>query len=229
MAGKSPRKSAAEISMGTRLSDNAYTKVLEALFEGRIPAGSFVSQSELVGLTGAPLAPLRDALRILEAEGIVLIHPRTGIQFVKPGFELTRATFQFRSIIESGAAAVFAETASDADIEAIRAQHQQILSAIEENGLRPEHLEQLETLEDLLHGSIVASLSNPLIDTSYRRVRNYLRLIRLDRKLTSPLVLRSLREHLTIIDACKARSPAKAVAALQSHFAAALQRTLGLY
>ena len=45
-------------------------------------------------------------------------------------------------------------------------------------------------------------------------MHNYLQLVRLDRKITVPLAQRSLREHLDIILACKARDPEKAVAAL---------------
>jgi DNA-binding GntR family transcriptional regulator len=56
-----------------------------------------------------------------------------------------------------------------------------------------------------------------------------LKLVRLDRKVTVPLVLRSLREHQVIIEACRNRNAPDAVAALQAHFAAALQRNLGLY
>ena len=82
-----------------------------SLFERRLPAGAFVSQSELVELTGVPVAPLRDALRVLEAEGMLTIHPRPGIQFVKPGLELTRSTYQFRGIIERPRSRVYAETA----------------------------------------------------------------------------------------------------------------------
>jgi DNA-binding GntR family transcriptional regulator len=87
----------------------------------------------------------------------------------------------------------------------------------------------LEQLEESLHGTIVASLNNALIDTSYRRIRNYLRLLRLDRKVTVPLALRSLREHMAVLEACRARNTTAAVAAIQAHFAAALQRNLGLY
>ena len=75
----------------------------------------------------------------------------------------------------------------------------------------------------------MASLNNPLIDTSYRRIRNYLKLLRMDRKMSTPLALRSLKEHLVIIEACRERNSEKAVAATQAHFAAALQRNLGLY
>ena len=56
-----------------------------------------------------------------------------------------------------------------------------------------------------------------------------MRIVRLDRKLTPPLAIRSLREHTAIIDACKRRNPDEAVTALQAHFAAALQRSQGLF
>lgn len=229
MANKNPRKQSVAVGKGARLSDLAYARILEGLFARKLPAGAFVSQSELVELTGVPVGPLRDALKTLEAEGILTIHPHTGIQFVKPGMELTRATYQFRSMIESAAVAVFAENASDADLAELGLRHREVSAAVERDGLTPENMWQLEELEDLLHGSIVAILNNPLADTSYRRVHNYLKLIRLDRKVTVPLVLRSLREHEAIIEACRKRSAPDAVAALQAHFTAALQRNLGLY
>lgn len=229
MGTKNPRKTATEAGQGSRMSDVAYARLLEALFDRRLPAGSFVSQAELVELTGIPVAPLRDALRVLQAEGIVTIHPRTGIQFVKPGLELTRSTYQFRGIVEAAAVAVFAETVSDADIAALSRRHKAVQVAVEQEGLTAAVVAELEGLEQLLHGSIVASLNNPLIDSSYRRIRNYLRLIRLERRMTPPLALRSLREHAAIIDACRQRAPDEAVAALQAHFAAALQRSLGIY
>ena len=229
MGIKNPRKSATEAGNGSRLSDIAYARMLEALFDRRLPAGSFLSQSELVELTGVPVGPLRDALRVLEAEGIVTVHPRAGIQFVKPGMELTKSTFQFRGIVEGAAVAVFAETASAPEIEEIGRRHSEALAAVERDGLTHPVIAELDALEQLLHGSIVASLNNPLIDSSYRRIHNYLRIVRLDRKLTPPLAIRSLREHTAIIDACKRRKPNEAVAALQAHFAAALQRSQGLF
>ena len=80
-----------------------------------------------------------------------------------------------------------------------------------------------------LHNAVIASLNNPLIEKSYRRMQNYLRLVRMDRRLTPPLALRSLREHMEIIRACQERDAVKAEAAVQAHFTAALQRHMGLY
>jgi len=219
----------AEIGGGSRLSDIAYTRILETLFERKIPAGAFVSQNDLVEVLGIPIAPVRDALKVLETEGIVTIHPRSGIQFVKPGLELTRSTYQFRSILERAAVAVYAETADEAEIAEIERRHLAAIAAIENDGLTDNSRAELETLEVVLHNSIIRCLNNPLIETSYKRMHNYLRLVRLDRKLTPPLALRSLREHMQIILACKARDADAAAAALQAHFNAALQRHMGLY
>jgi DNA-binding GntR family transcriptional regulator len=227
----SPAKTAAiaEISGGSRLSDLAYTRILETLFERKIPAGAFLSQNDLVELLEIPVAPIRDALKVLETEGIVTIQPRSGIQFVKPGLELTRSTYQFRGILERAAVAVYAEIADEAEVAEIERRHLAAIAEVEKNGLTDAARAELEVLELMLHNSIVGSLNNPLIETAYKRMHNYLRIVRLDRRLTVPLALRSLREHMQIIEACKRRDPDAAVAALQAHFNAALQRHLGMY
>jgi DNA-binding GntR family transcriptional regulator len=229
VAHKNPRKAVAALGQGRRLIDQAYTGILAVLFDRKLPAGAVVSQAQLVELTGVPVGPLRDALRVLEAEGVLTIHPHTGIQFVKPGLELTRSTFQFRGIIEAAAVAVYAETAADSEIREIEARHRKTVAALERDGVTPEILLEVEDLEEVLHGAIVSCLNNPLIDTSYRRIRNYLKLMRLERKMTIPLLMRSLREHILVIEACANRDAEAAVAALHAHFAAALQRSLGLY
>jgi DNA-binding GntR family transcriptional regulator len=216
-------------TVGKRLGDLAYARILETLFARKIPAGAFLSQSELVKLLRIPVAPLRDALKLLEAEGIVVIRPRSGIQFVKPGLELTRSTYPYRSILERAATAVYAQTADEAELAELERRHLSAIEAVEREGLTDGIRAEIEDMETVLHRSIVASLSNPLIESAYKRLHNYVRLIRLDRKVTAPLALHSLREHLQVIQACKARDPEAAASAMQAHLTTALQRGLGLY
>lgn len=207
----------------------AYVRILEMLFDRKIPAGAFVSQNELVHLLEVPIAPLRDALKLLEAEGIVKIHPRSGIQFVKPGMELTRATFQYRIILERPAAAAYAQTAEDSELSELEERHLAAVDVIDREGLIEAVRAETEDLEILLHNTIIRALLNPLIESAYTRLHNYVRLIRLDRRVTAPLVQRSLREHLAVVAACKAHDSDAAAAAIQDHLTAALQRSLGLF
>jgi len=219
----------ADTQPGGRLSDLAYARILENLFDRRLPAGAFVSQNDLVKLLGIPVAPLRDALRTLEVEGILTIHPRSGIQFVKPGLELTKSTYQFRTIVERAAVRTFAEFGDEELIGELGIRHRAVAAEIEANGLASEAMEEIEALESLLHNSVIDILRNPLIDVSYKRMHTYLRLVRLDRKMTVPLAQRSIKEHLEIINACEARDSDRAEAALVAHFNAALQRHLGMF
>lgn len=228
MASKTPRKKALATGKGDKLSDAAYVRLLELLFEGRLAGGAIYAQRELVELTGAPVGPLRDALRVLETEGLVTIHARTGIEIVKPGLELIGSTYQFRGIIENAAVSIYAETANPEELGNLESRHNAVISAIRETGLTDQLSSEIEELETLLHYAIVRSLSNPIIENSYKRIHSYLRLIRINRKVTSSLVLPSLEEHLQIIAACKRRDGPAAVQALQAHFRAALQRTLGI-
>jgi len=214
---------------GKLLSDIAYERILEGLFEKKVPAGAFVSQSELVELLGIPVAPLRDALRILEVEGVLTIHPRSGIQFIKPDLELTRATYQFRSILERAAVRVYAEMAEETAVATILKRHRRLIELIKAEGFNGKAQAEMEKLEVVLHGGIIEILRNPLIASSYRRMHNYLRLLRLDRKVTAPLALRTLHEHVDILSACERRDPDAAEAALIQHFQAALQRNLGFF
>ncbi|UIJ45330.1 GntR family transcriptional regulator [Sphingomonas cannabina] len=229
MAATSAAAQDSSVAGSQRLSDLAYRKVLEGLFDRTVPAGAFVSQNDLVNLLGIPVQPLRDALRVLEAEGVLTIHPRSGIQFLKPDLELARSTYQFRTIIERAAARAYAETA-DADVVAgLIADHKALLADIEQAGFDGAALVRLGELEERLHGGMIASLRNPLVETTSRRLKNYVTLIRLDRLVTQPLALRTLREHLDILEAAAARDADAAEAALVGHFQAALQRILGMF
>ncbi len=222
-----PLKPKPETTPAPRLSELAYERILEGLFARRVQVGAFLSQGELSELVGVPIAPLRDALRMLEAEGVLTIHPRSGIQFVRPGLELTHATYQFRSIIERAAVRVFAEMADDCLLTCLTDCHANLIAKIEANGLAPDDLAEVDRLEQLMHSSVIGIMQNPLIDISYRRMMNYLRLLRLDRKFTSPIILRTLREHSEILAACTRRDADAAEAALQAHLMAAIQRNIG--
>lgn len=216
-------------SVTVSLSELAYERILDMLFGRELPAGAFVSQNDLVKLVGVPVAPLRDALRVLQTEGLLTIHPRSGIRFMKADFEFARNTYQFRSILERPAVRVFAETASLDLLDSMIERHERAVAVLDRDGFTAAIAPEVIAIDAALHFEIIASLGNVLVDSTYRRVHNYLQLIRLDRTLTRPIVMRTLREHMALLEACKARDADTAEIALQAHFSNALQRTLGIF
>ena len=210
------------------LGDKAYQAILQALFDRTIPIGAELSQTELVRLLGITVQPLRDALRTLETEGLVTIHARSCIRFVRADLELSRSTYQFRSLIERAGARAWAESGDATEIRSLAEDHEALLARLEAGAWAAPEEEELDRLEDRLHGALISALRNQLIETTARRLKNYVTLVRLDWLTTRPLAIKTIREHLEIINACAARDGEAAELALITHFQLALQRLIGM-
>jgi DNA-binding GntR family transcriptional regulator len=211
------------------LSDLAYERFLDALFARRLTPGSTLSQGELVRVLDVPVAPLRDALRVLQTEGLLTIHPRAGIELAKPDFGMIRNTYQLRAILERAAVRTFAETAPLGLVEELASCQQAVIDAVTGMEIDAEGAQAVERIDFGLHMQVVSCLQNPLVATTYRQAHSFDRLIRLDRafRLSAPLVVRTMTEHLAILEACLRRDPDAAEAALETHFARAMQRAMG--
>jgi DNA-binding GntR family transcriptional regulator len=212
------------------LGQVAYRRFKEALFDRRIDPGAFLSQAELVKILDVPLAPLREALQRLQAEGLLTIKARAGIEISKPDFALVRNTYQLRLILERAAVRRFAETAPMALIDDLERRHRATIDGVRGREITPDDARRIEALDGDFHRTVIASLGNPLVARAYAQTYDYIQFIRIDRHygLSAPLVLRTMTEHLDIIAAYRARDADKAEEALETHFARAMQRAMGL-
>lgn len=211
-----------------RQSELAYAGILEALFAGKVKFGSFISQSDLTAMTGFGVGPVRDALRLLETEGIIVIHPRSGIEVIRPSTELTRSTFQFRSIIERFAARQFTLTAGFQTIDDLIALHDRAIQDLAGFASDVNLSDEMTGLESDFHVPIIASLSNAIVDSAYGRLRLLSQIVKMNGLVTRHAAEISIGEHLDVLRAARARDPDEAEAAMIRHLTNALQRNLGL-
>ena len=215
-----------------KLSDTAYEKFKQHLFAGDILPGQFISQRELVKLTGIPLGPVREALQRLEVEGLVQIVPQRGIQVVEAGLRFIRDTYQLRMLIEKEAAAKFAENASDAQIEALATEHRDILARAEREGLHDALLQQAQVIDWRLHDTIVEALGNGIVTDLHHLNNDRIKLIRLAHGsltlITPGTFYQAMEEHMSVIKALASHEAAAASAAIEQHLTTALHRALGL-
>jgi DNA-binding GntR family transcriptional regulator len=215
-----------------KLSNEAYRKFKELLFEGRIRPGQFVSQREFVALAGIPLGPVREALQRLEVEGLVQIVPQRGIQVIEASLRLIRNTYQLRLFIEKEAAYKFAESASEAEISAQEESHRRVLDRAASSGIDTALLEDAQRVDWGFHDAIVGALGNDIIRQIHEINNDRIKLIRLDHgktTLLTPGVLRhAMNEHLAVIEACRRHDPAGAATAMENHLVIAMRRALGI-
>jgi len=211
-----------------RQSELAYAGILQALFAGKVKFGSFISQSDLTAMTGFGVGPVRDALRLLETEGIIVIHPRSGIEVIRPSTELARSTFQFRSIIERFAARQFALTAPLQTMDDLIALHDRAIADLAGCASDVNLSDAMTGLEKDFHAAITASLSNAIVDSAYRRLHLLSQIVRMNGLVTRHTAEISIGEHLDVLRAARARDPDTAESAMMRHLTNALHRNLGL-
>ena len=202
-----------------RLREKAYASFTRHLLARDVRPGQFVSQRELVALTGLPLGAIRELVPRLEAEGLLTTIPQRGIQIAHIDLTLIRDAFQFRLFMEKEAVALFTTTASDILLAALRREHEEMLAKGLSGALTPEIVEQAQAIDWNLHDTIIDSVGNEIIAKAYRVNSIKMRLINQERFRIDGRVVPVMREHLVILDAIESREPQRAVNAITQHIA----------
>lgn len=167
-------------------------------------------------------------MKVLEADGVVKVHPRSGIEVIKPSVELVRSTFQFRNIIERAAVRQYCETATNEEIAALRQLHVEALEHMRDATPGVDQSDDADMFEDAFHRGIIRSLKNDLVDISYRRLHMMARVIKLSTFLSPRAVETTIHEHIEVLDACARRDKDLAEEKITDHLMNALARNLGL-
>src|SRR5215212_6956365 len=113
-------------SQALKLREKAYRSFTRHLLARDIRPGQFISQRELVALTGFPLGAIRELIPRLEAEGLIVTVPQRGMQVLPVDLSLIRNAFQFRLILEREAVAAFTKLAEEDAIGRMEAAHRAV-------------------------------------------------------------------------------------------------------
>lgn len=211
-----------------KLRDRAYESFTTRLLAREIRAGQFVSQRELVEITGLPLGAIRELIPRLEADGLIKTVPQRGMQVCTVDMQLVRNAYQFRLFLEREAALLFAASASDRQIDELRRAHESVIKRARK-GVSAELMAEAQAVDYALHDTIIDALGNEIISNAYRVNAIKIRLIRQEyTRLEPQLVVPVMTEHLGIIDAFEARDASRAAAAIETHITGSRNRALGL-
>jgi len=213
---------------GPPLRQQAYEAFKERLLSRDIRPGQFLSQRELVAITGLPLGAIRELIPRLEADGLIKTAPQRGMQIAHVDLDLIRNAFQLRLILEREATVAFCRNASDDLIRELRDQHVAVQREAE-NGVTPELLQRAQHIDWAFHDTMIDALGNSLIASTYRVNSIKIRLIRQeDTRMLPELVTSVMREHMRILDALVARDERASLEAIEAHIDIARRRALGV-
>ena len=208
----------------------AYQGFTQRIVSGAILPGQFISQRELMTLLDMPLGAVREMIPRLEAGGLIKTVPQRGLQIAHVDLKLIRNAFQVRSMIEREAVLAFVQSASDAELAAIEAAHQQILArANKASTTDAQVLDDAQALDWGLHDRMVDALGNEIVSDLYRVNSLRVRLINLEQSVITPArLIPAMQEHLSFIAALRERNATQAAALLDAHINSARSRVVNV-
>ncbi|WP_051579597.1 GntR family transcriptional regulator [Pseudonocardia acaciae] len=207
-----PQPAARGTSDGPPLSKTAYVldRLRREIAEGTVHPGQSLRQVEVAKRYGVSPTPVREAFRLLEAEGTLAYEAHRGATVKDMSVPEVRDLYLLRSEIEGLATSLAVERMNDAALERIHTAHENLNSALES-----EDKSQLSLLNRALHFAIYDSGSS-LVAVQAASLWSYI-----PPRITiwaDPKNARSLAgDHARIIDAIERRDPYDARRCMAEH------------
>jgi DNA-binding GntR family transcriptional regulator len=193
-----------------------YVQVAERI-RGRIldhslPPGSWIDEQRLTADYGISRTPLREALKVLAAEGLVTMKLRRGAYVTEVSDRDLAEVFHLLSLLECDAVAVVAQQASDAQINELAALHLQLEASVGDPNVffaanEAFHMHLLQIADNRWRNNMVADL------------RKVMKLNRHHSLFKQGRLEASLKEHRKIMAALKARNATLAQQLMELHLA----------
>lgn len=194
------------------LHEEVAVQLRDDIFGGTLGPGSFIDELVQCERLKISRTPLREALKVLAAEGLVRHEPRRG-SFVR---EVTEQDlddiFPVIALLEGRCAYEAAQRASDADLEALDILHERLQHHAQAN-----HINEYYATNLTIHEAIIALAGNRWLAQVIADLRKILKLARLQQLHAPGRLAQSLSEHLALYAALRARDRDGAEAAMRSH------------
>jgi DNA-binding GntR family transcriptional regulator len=194
------------------LHEQVAQRLRQMLVEGRIPPGAKLNERELSELLKVSRTPLREAIKMLAAEGLVELLPNRGAIAVSLSESDVLNTFEVIAGLEGLAGELAAQRITDAELAEIQAMQFEMMAAYTRRDLSAYY-----TLNARIHNAITAAARNPVLSTVYNQVNARLQALRFRSNQDGDKWKRAVKEHEKMIEALVARDGAAMREVLLAH------------
>src|ERR1044072_6049108 len=198
--------------MQIMLHEEAVARVRTMLLEGEIPPGARIPERELCERLKISRTPLREALKVLAAEGLVQLLPNRGSRRAKFTDKDMRDLVEVCQGLEALAGELACERISDAEIAGIAQFHADMVEHY-----RNRDLISYYRCNRAIHEAIIAAAGNPALSGLYESVTARIRRARYVTPMTPPRWARAVQEHEAILNALRRRDGVALAHILRTH------------
>lgn len=184
----------------------------QMLVEGQIAPGAKLNERELCEVLHVSRTPLREAIKMLAAEGLVELLPNRGAIAVQLDEADILNTFEVMAGLEGLSGELAAQRISAGELAEIKAMHFEMLAAYTRRDLSVYY-----RLNAAIHSAINAAARNPVLASTYEQVNARLQALRFRSNLDGEKWARAVEEHNQMIAALEAHDPVALRTVLVAH------------
>jgi DNA-binding GntR family transcriptional regulator len=192
-----------------------YEEVAELLrqriFKRELEPGSWIDELKLAEEYGISRTPLREALKVLAAEGLVTMKVRRGAYVTEVSEKDLADVYHLLSLLESDAAGVVAERATDAQRSELQALHAELETALANR-------DRFFAINEQFHMRLLEMADNRWRQQMVADLRKVMKLNRHSSLFKSGRIEESLAEHRAVMAALLARDADLTRQRMQEHF-----------
>ena len=194
------------------LRDVVFNTLRQAIITGEFAPGERLMEISLANRLGVSRTPVREAIRKLELEGLVIMIPRKGAQVARITEKNLRDVIEIRTVLEEFAAVLACERIDQSGLHDLRQAHEDLIRSVE-NGDILDIVDKDETFHDTIfratNNDRLISIINNLREQFYRYRMEYVKDIRQRSNL--------VEEHRELLDAISSRDSIKAKELMKTH------------
>ena len=192
-----------------------YEEVAELLrqriFSRELEPGSWIDELKIAEEYGISRTPLREALKVLAAEGLVTMKVRRGAYVTEVSDKDLADVYHLLALLESDAAGVVAQRASDAELAELQGLHAELEAAADDRN-------RFFALNERFHMRLLELASNRWREQMVADLRKVMKLNRHNSLFKTGRIDESLAEHRAIMTALLARNAALTQQRMHEHF-----------
>ncbi|MDH3669349.1 MAG: GntR family transcriptional regulator [Rhodospirillales bacterium] len=205
-----PKQAATVVALP--LTQQVASRIRDMIVQDELVPGQRVRERALAEQLNVSRTPLREAIKILAAEGLVEILPNKGARVADPSPPEVRDMLRVLGALEALGGELACAEASDDEIEEIKALHFEMQAAF----TRKDRLEYFKTNQKI-HRAIVASSHNQSLIETHDRLNARLYRVRFQSNLRNRTWPTAMDEHNSILDALIRRDGERLPAVMRAH------------
>jgi len=194
------------------LHEEVAAQLRDRIFAGELLPGTFLDEARLAEDLQISRTPLREALKVLTAEGLVRHEPRRGCFVNEVTEQDLDEIFPVLALLEGRCAREAALNATDTDLQELEALHDKL-----NRHAKARRINDYYSANFAIHEAVITLANNRWLALVIGDLRKIVKLARLQQLHAPGRLDQSLSEHMAVFAALKARDPEGAEAAMRTH------------